>query len=124
MIQSEPVTASAAPSFTTFHRAGPSSSSQLFPFFFAHASRLVPSNRTMAPFGAFAPRDGGVRVTWCSENVLSPFFPANSFFWIAAVQPSPLKETTASEDEPSKVATRLFAVSKDDSKIARYLPSP
>src|SRR4051794_27103596 len=98
MIQSEPVTTSTAPSFTSFQRGEPSSSSQFFPFFFAHASRLVPSNSTIAPPGGLAPRLGTGRLARCSEKALSSFLPVNFPFLISALQPSPLKLTVLSED--------------------------
>ena len=105
MMQSLPGTTSTAPPSTSFQRAGPSSSSQLLPFFLAQASRLLPSNSTTAPLGGGAPSVGGVRVTCLRMKSLSPLLPENCPSLMTPLQPSPLKVTLRPDASPCRTAT-------------------
>src|ERR1035437_4363490 len=122
MMQSLSGTTSATPPSSSFQRAGPSSSSQLLPFFFAQASRLCPSKSTTAPLGGGAPREGTARITCLSVKPLSLLAPVKRPSLIAPLQPSPLKVTLSPERTPSRTATGSLSVSNAVRRFARYLP--
>src|SRR5262249_39863020 len=98
--------------------------SQFFPFFLAHASRLLPSSNTTAPLGGAAPNVGDFLVTRLRVKLLSPLVPANCPSLICPLQLSPLKVTPSAEPTPSRTATTLLAVSKAVRMHARYFPPP